>query len=167
MDCTCQLYNISAIPVVWKNILKEGFARNQCAPRGFSVNHSGKRYNIDNAGLSTKQICSFFVSRIFKPPVAQTKFNREFDIHKEDWSKIYSLPFRSCKEVKTKIFQYKINMDSLMTNVRLFKMKIVDDDSCSFCSNFPRQWCILCMIVNKLKRFGFNLKTGGKGILMI
>ena len=58
-------------------------------------------------------------------------------IHKEDWSKIYSLPFRSCKEVKTKIFQYKINMDSLMTNVRLFKMKIVDDDSCSFCSKLP------------------------------
>ena len=32
----------------------------------------------------------------------------------------------SCKEVKTKIFQYKINMDSLMTN-----------DSYSFCSKFP------------------------------
>ena len=35
------------------------------------------------------------------------------------------------------IFQYKIIMDSLMTNVRLFKMKIVDDDSWSFYSKFP------------------------------
>lgn len=80
---------------------------------------------------------SLFFLRMFRPPVAQAKFNCEFDILNGDWNKIYSLPFRSCKEVKTNIFQYGNYMDCLMTNVRLFKMKLVEDESCSFCSNYP------------------------------
>ena len=54
-----------------------------------------------------------------------------------EWSSIYLMPFKACHDVRTRIFQYKINLNCLMTNSRLFKMKIVDNVNCTLCSNFP------------------------------
>ena len=56
---------------------------------------------------------------------------------KDEWKNIYSLPYFCSTEVSMRIFQYKINMDCLMTNGRLYKMKIINSDFCSFCSKFP------------------------------
>ena len=40
-------------------------------------------------------------------------------------------------EVRTRIFQYKINTNCLLTNYRLHKMKLVDSELCTFCVKFP------------------------------
>ena len=79
----------------------------------------------------------FKPSRIFIHPTAQTKFNQEFGIMKDEWKNIYYLPYRCSMEVSMRIVQYKINMDCLMTNVKLSKIKIINSDACSFCSKFP------------------------------
>ena len=89
------------------------------------------------ANPSTKGIRKVFTSRIFIHPTAQAKLNQEFGIMKDEWKNIYYLPYRCSMEVSMRIVQYKINMDCLMTNVKLSKIKIINSDACSFCSKFP------------------------------
>ena len=49
-------------------------------------------------------------------------------IYDDEWKHIYTLPFVCSGEIKTQMFQYKINMKCLMTNSKLFKMNIVRDN---------------------------------------
>ena len=68
-------------------------------------------------------------------PTSQKKYSDEFGILDEEWYGIYSLPFKVSNEVRTRIFQYKINLNCLMTNSKLFKMRIISNDECSFCNS--------------------------------
>ena len=85
--------------------------------------------------MNSRCIYRILVNRIFTHPTAQTKYKNEFDIDDDKWNNIYIRPFKSCSEVKLRMFQYKINVNCLMTNKKLYRMKIIDSDMCSFCNN--------------------------------
>lgn len=85
--------------------------------------------------MVTKNIYQIFIQRIYKPPTSQKKFSDTFAIEEENWKYIYKLPFMCCQEIKLQMFQYKMNLNVLMTKSRLFKMNLVNDDLCSLCNN--------------------------------
>ena len=126
---------ISAIPTPWKQRLKHGFDRSKCIERGLTFIENGCEFHIEN--MTTKSCYQILIHRYYEKPTSQLKYNEMFDIDDFEWKCIYMLPFKCCHEVKTQMFQYKINMNCLMTNKRLCKMKIVDSTLCSLCSNYP------------------------------
>ena len=97
--------------------------------------HENNELHIDK--MTSKIIYRTLVQRIQKPPTSQVNYKNELNVLDTDWSNIYLMPFKASHDVRTRIFQYKINLNCLMTNSRLFKMKIVDNVNCSLCSNFP------------------------------
>ena len=102
---------ISAVPRVRQQTLRAGFKREICNAHGLSG--LGNWTNLAGtcnfrANPSTKEICKMFTSRIFIHPTAQTKFNQEFGIMKDEWKNIYSLPYQCSMEVRTRIFNIKL-----------------------------------------------------------
>ena len=116
---------IGAIPLLWKQVLKQGFERESCVKKGFVVDDDN---DIDT--MSTKDIYQIFMQRLQEIPSSQKKHHEIFDIDEDLWKYIYTLPYLCTKEVKMQIFQYKILMRCLMTNSRLYKMNIVNDNLC-------------------------------------
>ncbi len=124
---------ISAVPTFWKQTLKSGFDRDICILKGFTMYNNG--IDIDMSTMTSRCIYRNLVTRTFNPPTSQAKFTEELDIDINEWSQIYISPFKSTFDVKTRIFQYKINLNCLMTNYRLHKMNLVETRMCTFCSN--------------------------------
>ena len=112
--------------------------------------------------MVTKNIYQIFIQRIYKPPTSQKKFSDTFAIEEENWKYIYKLPFMCCQEIKLQMFQYKMNLNVLMTKSRLFKMNLVNDDLCSLCNNNVETVKHLFYDCNKVKSFGLNFVSGGK-----
>lgn len=129
---------IGAIPGAWKQALKQGFNREICMLNGFLLKYEDEYINVGD--MTSKMIYSVFVKRIQNPPISQKRYIDEFDFDDADWKTIYLMPFKSCYDVRTRIFQYKINVRCLMTNSRLFKMNITDTDMCSHCNNAPETY---------------------------
>ena len=126
---------VDAIPASWKQFFKIGFIRDRCKKKGYILMHEYNESHIDK--MTSKIIYRTLVQRIQKPPTSQVNYKNELNVLDTDWSNIYLMPFKASHDVRTRIFQYKINLNCLMTNSRLFKMKIVDNVNCSLCSNFP------------------------------
>jgi len=125
---------LSAIPSSWKHVFKQGYDRHDCNLNKFVINDNEIDVNsIKN--MNSRCIYRILVKRIFIQPTSQIKYKNEFDIDDDEWNNIYLRPFNSCLEVKLRMFQYKINVNCLMTNKRLCKMNITDSDRCSFCNN--------------------------------
>lgn len=78
------------------------------------------------------EICSVF-NENKSVPTAQNKFNKIFNFTKEDWKKIYILPFITTNNSKLQWLQYRINHNILVTNQILNKIKIIDNSKCTFC----------------------------------
>ena len=51
-----------------------------------------------------------------------------------EWDKVYSLPFRSTLESKTREFQYKILNCDVYTNEKLYRFSLVASPNCTFLS---------------------------------
>ena len=67
-------------------------------------------------------------------PQIRFRLNNIFDIQEEEWKNIYCLPKTVNVDHKTKELQHKILNNYLNTNARLKRIKILDDDLCSFCN---------------------------------
>ena len=71
----------------------------------------------------SKIVYKGLLSEIMARPVCEQLFSSTFDIQENDWSQIYTLPFRCIIEVKMRVFQFKLSHNILYTNDRLYKMK--------------------------------------------
>lgn len=125
---------IDAIPASWKQVLKHGFERDICTAKGFILIHDDNEIHIGD--MTSKFIYYMLIQKILKPPTSQKRHKDEFNIQDNEWSEIYLMPFKSSYDVRTRIFQYKINLNCLMTNTRLYKMNIIDNEYCTHCNNF-------------------------------
>jgi len=139
---------LSAIPLSWKHILRQGFERNNCTLKGFTICNDG--FDLDINVMTSRCIYQNLVKRIFEPPTSQNKYTEEFEVNDNEWSNIYIMPFKSTYDVKIRIFQYKINLNCLMTNTRLHKMNLIDSNKCTFCNNHPENlrhlfWDCICV----------------------
>lgn len=68
---------------------------------------------------------------------SQIKWNNTFEYTNLNWKLIYNIPAKCCSNTKLHWFQYRILHRILATNCLLVKMKIIEDNLCSFCRVLP------------------------------
>ena len=124
--------------VFWKQLLKQGFDRDICVFKGFLLNHEGEEMNVND--MTSRMIYRFLIKKIQKAPTSQKRYSDDLNVNDAEWKDIYLMLFKSCFDVRTRMFQYKINLRCLMTNSRLYKMNIVDTEMCSHCNSFPETY---------------------------
>ena len=66
-------------------------------------------------------------------PTSETKWNKEIEVTRHDWSKIYSLPFKCTKESKLHWFQFQLLHRILPTNNYLHKIGQANSPLCYLC----------------------------------
>ena len=99
----------------------------------------GNGNSVSILEISSKQIYEIFLGKKQIPPTTKKKKKKKKkltdkypDINVE-WDKVYSLPFRSTLESKTREFQYKILNCIVYTNEKLYRFGLVASPSCTFC----------------------------------
>ena len=85
--------------------------------------------------ISSKQIYEIFLGKKQIPPTAQRKLTDKYPDINVEWDKIYSLPFRSTLDSKTREFQYKILNCIVYTNEKLYRFGLVASPSLPFVRN--------------------------------
>ena len=65
--------------------------------------------------------------------VPKNLINEIGEISEDEWEK-YSKNLNNIKEVKLRVFQFKINNRILVTNTFLFKIKKKENNLCSYCN---------------------------------
>ena len=83
--------------------------------------------------LSCKAIYSILLNLEDLPPPTSEKKLLMSGVEKSNLNKIYLLPFKTTREIRLTMFQYKIIYRILPTNSLLHKMKKVTSPSCPFC----------------------------------
>ena len=83
--------------------------------------------------ISSKQIYEIVLGKKQIPPTAKRKLTDKYPDINVEWGKVYSLPFRSTLESKTREFQYKILNCIVYTNEKNYRFGIVASPSCTFC----------------------------------
>ena len=111
---------INSIPNDWKVKIKR-------TPRETAENGNHKT-NI----ISTKNVYSAILKKVFLPPTAESKILR-YGVNRAILNKVYELPFQIKNDIKISMFQYKLIHNILPTKVSLFKAKISDSDLCPQC----------------------------------
>ena len=111
-----------------KELLKQGFDRNVCK---FKILFAHEE-EIDIHIATTKYIYRIFVNRKIETSTARGKFNIEFG-QDDLWCNIYTLPYRCSNEIRMHNTSIQNSLNSLRTHSRLYKMKIVDTNQCSYC----------------------------------
>ena len=78
-------------------------------------------------------IYSLFQANEKKESKSLRKWKIHFNIDDRIWQTYCNINFSSTIDVDLRWFQYKVMHRILFTNVLLFKLKLVEDDLCSFC----------------------------------
>ena len=104
--------------------------------------------NLDNSEINLSKVSSKLLYKAFKstkqvPPTAQKKFKEKFSYFSFNLNDIYSLPFKVTIETKIREFQYKVLNNIVFTNKKMFKFKMTDSPSCSFCKRVSRTFVLL------------------------
>ena len=111
---------INSIPNDWKVKIKR-------TPRETAENGNHKTKII-----STKNVYSAMLKKVFLPPTAESKILR-YGVNRANLNKVYELPFQIKNDIKISMFQYKLTHNVLPTKVSLLKTKISDSDLCPQC----------------------------------
>ena len=114
---------VSAIPSEWKKLL----FKNESSPTPASSSC------ILSKPLSCKILYQELLTRQKLPCSTAEKRFEYYNFQRDDFSKIYLLPFKATKETKLIMFQYKIIHHILFTNSLLYKLKKVSSPHCPFC----------------------------------
>ena len=87
-----------------------------------------------NVEKRSKQIYKALIYNCEKPSCI-LKWNIQFqDLH---WKTIFNNVYKTTRDTKLQWFQFRIVHRILVTNYTLKKMKIRDNDNCTFCNAFP------------------------------
>jgi len=82
------------------------------------------------------KLTKFYYSKLISSnncPTSQKAWENILKCGELSWKKYYMLTSKATHEVKSREFQYKILHRILPTNDVLFKMKIANDNKCTFC----------------------------------
>ena len=83
--------------------------------------------------MVSKTVYKELRNRIITPTTVQLNFNTLFINDDLEWKEIYSLPFRTSSDTKSREFQYKLLNRCPVTNSFLSKRGIMSSPACSFC----------------------------------
>ena len=115
------------IPKQWKRII-------DTALKPLSLDTPGN--NWKEIILSQHKPCRYFYNVLAAndiQPSAQAKWEEKITNGKLQWKQYYNIPKRSTSDVKMLNFQYKILHRIIPTNYILHKMKLKNDNLCTFC----------------------------------
>ena len=127
---------IQSIPSIWKASIL-GNPINQEVYN--SVSRNGETIIINNVimeigTIKTRHIYEQLIGRKVKEPSSKLYFNRKFDLEEDfPWDKVYTLPYNTTVESKTRVFQYKILNNILYLNKRLYRMELAESPLCGLC----------------------------------
>ena len=93
----------------------------------------GNGNSVPILDISSKQTYEIFLRKKQIPPTAKRKLTDKYPDINVEWDKVYSLPFRSTLESKTREFQYKILNCIVYTNETLYRFGLAASPSCTFC----------------------------------
>ena len=143
---------IDAIPSEWKSLIKYSETSDTShISKELKVCILGENFNLKS--LKTKILYKRFVSKTALPPTSKEGLTSEFQILDEEWKNIYCLSGKTNVNKKIQELQYRILNKYLNTNVRLKKLDVINDDTCSFCKQAPEtleHLLITCKHVQKL-----------------
>ena len=125
---------VSAIPNEWCSTIKGKSVHVDLHPLTedfFQVPIKGELFDL--LSVSSKTFYREFHSHKEIPPNAQAKFKEEYPSLSIDWKEIDSLAFNVTLNTNLRVFQYKLLDRIVFMNDKLFKFKLVDSLSCTFC----------------------------------
>ena len=95
----------------------------------------GNGNSVPILDISSKQTYEIFLRKKQIPPTAKRKLTDKYPDINVEWDKVYSLPFRSTLESKTREFQYKILNCIVYTNEILYRFGLAASPSCTLSRN--------------------------------
>ena len=125
---------VGAIPNEWRSTIKGKSVhvdRHTFIEDSFQVQIRCEMFDLPS--VSSKTLYREFRSRKDIPPTAQAKFKEDYPSLSTDWKEIYSLAFNVTLDTNLRAFQYRLLNRIVFTNDKLFKFKLVDSPSCTFC----------------------------------
>ena len=125
---------VSVIPNEWRSTIKGKSVHVDPHPfkeNSFRVPIRGEMFDLSSVSLKT--LNREFRSRKEIPQTAQAKFKEEYPSLSIDWKEICSLTFNVTLDTNLRVFQCKSLNRIIFTNDKLFKFKLVDSPSCTFC----------------------------------
>ena len=125
---------IDAIPAEWRESLP--MSGPIVGNESFNLHNEIKlSFNGKSVLLETvvsKTVYKELRNRIITPPTAQLNFNTLYMSYDLEWKEIYSLPFCTSLDTKSREYQYKLLNRCLVTNSFLSKIGIISSLACSF-----------------------------------
>ena len=67
-------------------------------------------------------------------PPGKISWTKNYKFEEDEWGKIFSGQFKITKDSTVQWFQSRINHKILATNTLLYKMKLIEDPKCTFCT---------------------------------
>lgn len=126
----------SAIPCLWKRKLT-GQAQDNLTVKPTIYN--AEKEPIPIVGKSSKTLYYTLV-KFLKPNItSQIRWNEVFpigDLERQDyWKDIYKIPYISARDTKLQAFHFRVVHRFLPCNRFLKNIRIIDNDTCSFCND--------------------------------
>ena len=95
-----------------------------------------KSGDINLTKLTSKKLYWILVEDIREPPTARLKNNSIYSDQDVNWKQIYLIQHKVTLNIRTRIFQYKLLNRIVNTNNLLYKIKLSDTSSCTFCGGY-------------------------------
>ncbi len=119
---------LSAIPQVWKNMIKNHAKLTDVTSKIF-------RYLKENKKV-TKYFTALAIEKLKPNSITSiSKWNEKLGtpLSEDTWLKINNQVFQITDDTILRTFQFKINNNILYTNDKLYKFKIIETEQCTFC----------------------------------
>ena len=105
-------------------------------PKGILIYDINRKCNIDFLSLSSKDVYWALFKQENKSvkPACTNKWEETFNFNDKEWSDIFCMPFKVCKETRLQTFQYKIIHRIFGCNHWLHNIKVKGSPNCEFCN---------------------------------
>ncbi|KAK6188618.1 hypothetical protein SNE40_004759 [Patella caerulea] len=125
---------MTAIPKSWKKKVAERSEPKMIGPIKPSILET-----LTKAKKGCSIFLKLFESKIEYNKKKKVKWKMDIgqEINDETWKKIFMIPWKCTAETKFIEFQYKMVNRILTTQTVLFKIKIKENNLCSFCEQVP------------------------------
>ena len=98
-----------SLPHKWRKLLQMQ-PQHSNLPNGILLFNINSNQNIDFLSLTSKDVywILFMQENKAVKPACINKWEEIFNYNDKEWSDIFSMPFKACKETRLQTFQYKI-----------------------------------------------------------
>ena len=140
---------INRIPNDWKNIINNN--KEICREFKYNIVQANPINILLRDKKGSRRIYDIFFKNIRHD--VQIRWSRDLGIiQREDWININST-IKEFSEVKLKDFQFKINNKILVTKSFLHRINLIDNNTCSLCTEYPETIKHLFFECEKVKQF--------------